>query len=179
LQELAASDLVHVNVSITSLDESLRQKLEPRTASLNNRLKVVENLSSRGIPVNIMLAPVIPALNSHEIPDIIKAAANAGAVSAGYTIVRLNGAIKDIFTDWVEKTFPERAKKILHQIADCHGGKLNDSRFGKRMRGEGNIAEVIKDLFISSRNKYMAGREMRDYNLGAFKRPESGQLKLF
>jgi DNA repair photolyase len=126
-----------------------------------------------------MLAPVIPALNSHEIPDIIKAAANAGAVSAGYTIVRLNGAIKDIFTDWVEKTFPERAKKILHQIADCHGGKLNDSRFGKRMRGEGNIAEVIKDLFISSRNKYMAGREMRDYNLGAFKRPESGQLKLF
>jgi DNA repair photolyase len=179
LQELAASDLVHVNVSITSLDESLRLKLEPRTASLNNRLKVVENLSSRGIPVNVMVAPVIPALNSHEIPDIIKAAANAGAVSAAYTIVRLNGAIKDIFTDWVEKTFPERAKKILHQIADCHGGKLNDSRFGKRMRGEGNIAEVIKDLFISSRNKYMAGREMKEYNLSAFSRPESGQLKLF
>jgi DNA repair photolyase len=179
LQELAASDLVHVNVSITSLDESLRQKLEPRTASLNNRLKVVENLSARGIPVNIMVAPVIPALNSHEIPDIIKAAANCGALSAGYTIVRLNGAIKDIFTDWVEKAFPERAKKILHQIADCHGGKLNDSRFGKRMRGEGNIAEVIKDLFISSRNKYMAGREMKEYNLSAFCRPGNGQLKLF
>jgi DNA repair photolyase len=179
LQELSAMNLVHVNISITSLDESLRQKLEPRTASSNNRLKVVETLSAKGIPVNIMVAPVIPGLNSHEIPDIIKAAADRGALSAAYTIVRLNGSIKDIFTDWIKKNFPDRAKKVLHQIADCHGGKLNDSRFGKRMRGEGNIAGSINALFTAARHKYMGNREMTDFNISAFTRPGNGQLNLF
>jgi DNA repair photolyase len=179
LQELSAMNLVHVNISITSLDESLRQKLEPRTASSNNRLKVVETLSAKGIPVNIMVAPVIPALNSHEIPEIIKAAAERGALSAAYTIVRLNGSIKDIFTDWIKKNFPERANKVLHQIADCHGGKLNDSRFGTRMRGEGFIAESIKNLFATARHKYMGNREMTDLNISAFTRPGNGQLTLF
>jgi DNA repair photolyase len=179
LQELSAMNLVHVNISITSLDESLRQKLEPRTASSNNRLKVVETLSAKGIPVNIMVAPVIPALNSHEIPEIIKTAADRGALSAAYTIVRLNGSIKDIFTDWIKKSFPERANKVLHQIADCHGGKLNDSRFGKRMRGEGNIAESIKNLFATARHKYMGDRKMNGLNISAFSRPGNGQLTLF
>ncbi|MBX9851757.1 MAG: radical SAM protein, partial [Cytophagaceae bacterium] len=131
------------------------------------------------IPVNVMVAPVIPSLNSNEIPAIIKAAADHGAVSAAYTIVRLNGAIKDIFQDWIRKNFPDLAEKVLNQIRDCHGGNLNDSRFGVRMSGEGKIAETIEEIFYTARQKYMKGREMRNYNLTVFKRPGNGQLEIF
>jgi DNA repair photolyase len=179
LSELAQLELVHVSVSITSLTESLRSKLEPRTASSLNRLKVVEKLSEKNIPVNVMVAPVIPALNSHEIPDIIKAASEHGAVSAAYTIVRLNGSIKEIFEDWVKKSYPDRADKVLHQIMECHGGKLNDSRFGVRMHGEGKIAELIEDLFRTSAKKYLQGKSLPAFNLTHFKRPDKGQLSLF
>src|SRR5207244_1306737 len=112
-----------------------------------NRFKVVESLNANGVPCGVMTAPIIPGLNSHEIPHLIKKAADCGAVGAGYTIVRLNGAIGQIFTDWINKTFPDKADKVLHQIAEAHGGQLNDSRFGVRMRGEGKIAESIKQLF--------------------------------
>lgn len=179
LSEMASLNLVHVSVSITSLDESLRQSLEPRTASSMNRLKVVEKLSEKNIPVNIMVAPVIPSLNSHEIPGIIKASAEHGARSAAYTIVRLNGSIKDIFTDWVTKNYPDRAEKVLNQIKECHGGQLNDSRFGVRMRGDGKIAEMIATLFHAAKQKYMGGRSLGKLDLSLFKRPEKGQLSLF
>jgi len=179
LTELAKLDLVHVNISLTSLDESLRLKLEPRTASSFNRLKVIEILSAKGIPVNVMVAPIIPSLNNHEIPEIIKESADRGASSAAYTIVRLNGAVKDIFTDWVQKNFPDRADKVLNQIADCHGGQLNDSRFGVRMSGEGKIAEMIANIFHAAKEKYMGDRIWKDYNLNAFKRPGNGQMELF
>jgi DNA repair photolyase len=179
LAEMAKLDLIHVSVSITSLNEDLRTKLEPRTASSLNRLKVVEKLSEKNIPVNIMIAPVIPSLNSHEIPDILKASADHGAVSAAYTIVRLNGSIKEIFEDWIHKNFPDRAEKVLNQIMECHGGKLNDSRFGIRMKGEGKIAEMIADLFHTSKQKYFEGRAMKPLNLSLFKRPLKGQLPLF
>ncbi|HSI91569.1 MAG TPA: PA0069 family radical SAM protein, partial [Adhaeribacter sp.] len=140
LQKLNALDLVHVNISITTLNEKLRQQLEPRTASAKKRLEVVKQLSEAGIPVNVMLAPIIPALNDFEIPELMKAAAEAGASNAAYTIVRLNGSIGKIFEDWLRKAFPDRAEKVLYQIADCHGGQLNDSRFGTRITGEGNFA---------------------------------------
>lgn len=179
LKELALMNLVHVNISLTSLDESLRTKLEPRTSSSLNRLKVIEKLSKNNIPVNVMVAPVIPSLNSHEIPDIIKASAEHGASSAAYTVVRLNGAIKDIFEDWIEKNYPDRAEKVLHQIMDCHGGKLNDSRFGVRMKGEGKIAETIRDLFYVARDKYMSDKKFPDLDLSFFNRPGNGQLQLF
>lgn len=179
IAELAALNLVHVSISITSLTESLRQHLEPRTASSKVRLKVVEELSKRNVPVNIMVAPIIPSLNSHEIPDILRESAARGALSAAYTIVRLNGAIKDIFENWIRKSFPDRADKVLHQIAECHGGKLSDSRFGTRMKGEGNTARMISDLFHASKKKYMADKVYPNYNFDLFKRPERGQLKLF
>ena len=118
LQQLAQNQLVHVNVSITTINEKLRRKLEPRTVSVKNRLKVIEELSKNDIPVNVMIAPVIPGLNSAEIPKIIKEIADRGAMSAAYTIVRLNGSIGDIFTDWIHKTFPDKAEKVLHQIAE-------------------------------------------------------------
>ena len=179
LTELNSMDLIHVSISITSLNEELRQKLEPRTASSLNRLKVVEKLSEKGIPVNIMVAPIIPSLNNHEVSDIIKAGADHGARSAGYTIVRLNGFIGEIFEDWIHKSFPERAEKVLNQIKECHGGKLNDSRFGTRMRGEGNIAEMIRQVFVTARNKYMGHLEFKELRKDLFKRPGNGQLTLF
>lgn len=179
LQQLAKDNLVNVSVSITSLDESLRLKLEPRTATAKRRLEVVKNLSGAGIPVNVMIAPIIPGLNDHEIPSIMKASAENGASSAGYTIVRLNGSIGNIFTDWIHKNFPDKAEKVLHQIAACHGGNLNDSRYSKRMRGEGKIAEAIRNLFIVSRRKYMGDKQWQPLNCDAFVGPLTGQGRLF
>lgn len=180
LQEMAKLKLVHVMVSITSLNEDLRLKMEPRTVTAKNRLKVIEKLNAAGIPTGVMTAPIIPGLNSNEIPQLIEAAADHGAVSAGYTIVRLNGSIKEIFTDWITKTFPDRAEKVLHQIAEVHGGSANDSRYGKRMSGEGEIASSVNQLFKMAVKKHLAGRNWGEYDLTAFSRPgETQQLELF
>jgi DNA repair photolyase len=179
-QELAKLNLVHVMVSITSLREELRLKMEPRTATAKNRLKVIEQLSKAGIPVGVMTAPIIPGLNSDEIPQLIEAAANHGAHTAGYTIVRLNGSVKEIFTDWLHKNFPDRAEKVLHQIQEVHGGQVNDSRFGTRMRGEGNISQSINQLFKMAVKKHLSGRDKFEFDLTAFRRPgEVQQLELF
>lgn len=147
LAELAQLNLVHVMVSITSLNEKLRQKLEPRTTTARQRLKVLEELSALNVPTGVMTAPIIPGLNDHEIPALLKAAANAGASAAGYTVVRLNGSIGAIFEDWLKKSFPDRCEKVWHQIQSCHNGNVNDSRYSVRMRGEGNIADMIHDTF--------------------------------
>ena len=180
LQELSKNNLVHVMVSITSLREELRLKMEPRTATAKNRLKVIEQLTKAGIPAGIMTAPIIPGLNSSEIPDLIKAAADHGADTAGYTMVRLNGAIKDIFTDWLNKNFPDAADKVLNHIKAVHGGQLNDSRFGTRMSGEGNIAASIRQLFKMAVARHLKGRDTFRYSLDAFSRPgECQQLDLF
>jgi DNA repair photolyase len=177
LTELAKYNLVHVMVSITSLREELRLQLEPRTASVANRLKVVEKLNAAGIPTGVMTAPIIPGLNSDEIPAIIEEVGKRGGVCAGYTIVRLNGSIAEVFEDWIKKSFPDRADKVLNQIKECHGGTLNDSRFGTRMRGEGKIAESIRLLHKMAVKKYLKGRDTFEYNLEAFTRP--GQMKMF
>jgi len=179
LTELGKLSLVHVNVSITSLDEQLRQKLEPRTITATGRLGVIQKLSESGIPVRVMAAPIIPGLNSNEIPNIIKAAADRGALAAGFTIVRLNGSIGEIFSDWVHKAYPDRAEKVLNMIKACHGGQLNDSRFGTRMSGEGNIAQSIHQLFRMSCKRFLAGREMPEYNLSLFTPRNGKQTELF
>jgi DNA repair photolyase len=171
-------NLVHVSISFTSLDEKLRGLLEPRTASAQKKLKMIATLTQHNIPMNVMLAPVIPAINSHEIVDIIKATADAGANSINYLVVRLNGAIGDLFTDWVQQNFPDRAQKVLHQIKTMHGGKLNDSRLSTRMKGEGNFAQQIHDIFTIAKNKYYKGRSMKPYNFDDFQLPEKGQLSM-
>ncbi len=147
LQEMAKHQLIMVYVSITTLNEKLRLQMEPRTATAKQRFKVLASLSACGLPTGVMAAPLIPGLNSHEIPAILKEASLQGANAAGYTIVRLNGVIHELFRDWLFKNFPDRADKVWHQIQTCHGGNVNDSRFGARMRGEGRIAEMINDLF--------------------------------
>lgn len=147
LSELAKLNLCMVYVSINSLNEDLRQVMEPRTTTAKQRLNVVEKLSEAGIPMGVMVAPLVPGLSDHEIPKILKAVADAGASKAGYTVVRLNGAIGQIFEDWLRKNFPDRFDKVWHMIQSCHGGHVNDSRFGDRMRGDGNIAQLIRDNF--------------------------------
>ncbi len=177
LKALAEHDLVHVALSITTLNEDLRRRMEPRTSPGLKRLEVVRKLSEAGIPVMAMLGPIIPGLNNHEIPEILEKAAEAGACSAGYNFVHLNGAVGGIFENWIRAHFPDRAEKVLSQIREAHGGKLNDSRFGVRMRGEGAIADSISQLFKLSKRKYFQGRSTPPYNLTAFRRP--GQMSLF
>jgi DNA repair photolyase len=179
LKVMNEKNLVHVNISINSLDESVRLKLEPRTASGARRMEVVEKLSAEGIPVRVLVAPVIPSLNNHEIPEIVKQAAERGAASASYIVVRLNGAIGNIFTEWVRHHFPDRAEKVLNQIKELHAGKLNDSEYGRRMAGEGALAESIAKMFKVSYARYFKGRKMPELDLSHFCRPEKGQLKLF
>ncbi|MGC6431859.1 MAG: PA0069 family radical SAM protein [Jejuia sp.] len=179
LSQLAKYNLIGVNVSITSLSEDTRRFLEPRTATTRKRLDTVKVLSEYNIPVNVMIAPIIPAINSHEVLNIAQAASEHGAVSIGHTIVRLNGAIGEIFADWIKKTFPDRAEKVLHQIKNCHGGNLNDSRFGTRMRGEGKIAEQINALIKLANQKYFKGRAKPILNTDLYEKHKNKQLRLF
>ncbi|GAA3631562.1 PA0069 family radical SAM protein [Flavivirga jejuensis] len=179
LKSLAKDNLINVNMSITSLSENTRRILEPRTTTIKKRLETIKVLSENGIPVNVMLAPIIPSINSHEILPLAKAASEHGALSIAHTIVRLNGAIGEIFKDWIYKTMPDRAEKVLHQIESCHGGRLNDSRYGTRMRGEGKIAEQINNLVKLARRKYFNNKMMPKLNLSLHEEYKDGQLKLF
>ena len=179
LKALQQDQLISVNISITSLSEHTRRVLEPRTATIKKRLETVKVLSENGIPVNVMLAPIIPSINSHEILPLAKAASDAGALSIAHTIVRFNGAIGTVFTDWIQKKMPDKADKVLNQIKDCHGGNLNDSRFGTRMKGEGNIAKQVTDLIQLARLKYFKDKAMPKLNTSLHESYKDGQLKLF
>lgn len=179
LKEMAEMNLLRVSISITSLSEETRRMVEPRTASIKQRLKTVQVLSENNIPVNVMMAPIIPAINSHEVIPLVKKVSELGAKSVGYTIVRLNGAIGEIFTNWIKKTYPDRAEKVLHQIEDCHNGNLNDSRFGTRMKGEGSIAEQISLQFKIARNLYLKDKYFPPLDFTKFDKHQTNQLNLF
>ncbi|MGV3697568.1 PA0069 family radical SAM protein [Flavobacterium sp.] len=178
LAELAKDNLVGVNISITSLSEKTRLLLEPRTATIAKRFETVRLLSEKGIPVNVMIAPIIPGINSHEILPIAKTASESGALSVAYTVVRLNGAIGEIFTDWIRKAMPDRADKVLNQIASCHGGNLNDSRWGERMRGEGELALMIRSQIQLARKKFFGGKLYPTLNTELYEHYKGGQLQL-
>ena len=180
LKELSNLRLVHVMVSITTLDEDLRQRLEPRTTTAKQRLKIIHDLTQNNIPVGVMNAPIIPGLNSSETAAIIEQAALNGAHTAGMTIVRLNGPIGELFHDWQNKNYPDRAEKVWSLIEECHDGNVNDSRFGTRMRGEGKIAESIKQMFHWAKNNYMKDKDKFEYDVSIFKRPsKNGQFDMF
>lgn len=179
LQELAALDLVRVFTSITAMDEKLRLKLEPRTTTYKSRIGILETLSKNNIPTGVMNAPLIPGLNDMYIHDVLKASAEAGALWAGYTMVRLNGAVGDIFKDWLTQSYANRADKIWHQIQECHNGTVNDSRFHTRMKGEGQFAKIIQQQFDIYCRKFHLNETKKDWNLKAFKRIKNGQQELF
>ena len=177
LQELAKKRLVSAMVSITSFNEDLRRVMEPRTTTAKQRLKVIEELSSAGIRMGVMMGPMIPGLNDHEMQRIMKAAADAGAVFTAYTFIRLNGAIKFLFHDWLYKNFPDRADKVWHLIEQSHDGKVNDTRWGLRMRGEGAIAEMITQQYKKYGKMYNMNEDRFELDTTIFRRPvQQGRL---
>ena len=147
LTSLASWGGTAVNISVTSLDPNLQRVLEPRTTPPAARLDAISQLRSAGIPVGVMVAPIIPGLTDHEVPAILAAAAEAGAQFAGYTIVRLPWAVAPLFENWLDEHFPDRKEKVLGRIRDLRGGRLNNSQFATRMRGEGTFAQQISSLF--------------------------------
>ena len=179
LREMTSMNLVKVAISITTLNEDLRRKLEPRTSTGRNRFKTVEKLTNAGVPVNVMIAPVIPALNNDEIPILVKNAADAGAQAVTYIVARLNGSVAAVFENWVRKHYPDRADKVLNQIKDTHGGVLSDKRAGTRMGGQGHFAKATKELFNLHRRKYFNDRQMPEYDYTRFRKMKHGQLDLF
>lgn len=179
LLELNKYGLVGINISVTSLSEETRRLLEPRTATISRRLKTIKVLSDNQIPVNAMLAPLIPGINSHELMSLAKAVSDNGARSFAFTVVRLNGAIGVLFTDWIKRTMPDRAEKVLRQIESCHGGSLNDSRFGIRNKGEGPIAKQLHDTARIAKLRYFKGRKFPKLNTELHQSYKEGQLRLF
>jgi DNA repair photolyase len=177
LQEMAKKQIVSAMVSITSFNEDLRRVMEPRTTTAKQKLKVINELSTAGVRMGIMMGPMIPGLNEHEMQRIMKAARDNGATFTAYTFIRLNGAIKFLFHDWLYKNFPDRADKIWHLIEQSHDGKVNDTRWGVRMRGEGNIAQMVAQQYRKYGKLYGMNAEEWSLDRSIFRRPgEQGKL---
>ena len=179
LEALNRHGLVGVHISVTTLEKETRRLLEPRTATTGQRLKTIQTLSEAGIPVNAMLAPIIPGINSHELMGLARAVADAGARSFGLNVVRLNGATGEIFTQWIRRAMPSRAEKVLNQIKACHGGTLNDSRFGIRNKGEGPVAQQIHRMAAICRKRYFRGQVFPELNTELHQDYKTGQMRLF
>ncbi|HYN13353.1 MAG TPA: PA0069 family radical SAM protein [Burkholderiales bacterium] len=185
LKNLAAKNLVTVFVSIGTLDRELARKLEPRAASPQRRLDVLRKLSGNGIPCGVMVAALIPALNDKTMEQVIEASAAAGAAEAAYVIMRLPNELKDLFKEWLAAHYPQRAEHVISIVRQMRGGKDNDPRFGSRMTGMGNFAELIEKRFdIACRryglNGHGAPRRRAELDCGRFRPPSPpGQMQLF
>ena len=178
LKELAQYQCISTFVSVTTLDRTLARKMEPRASTPEDRLHAIRALSAAGIPVGVLVAPVVPGLTDEEIPAILKAAREAGAERAGYIMLRLPFAVKDLFEAWLEEHFPLKKEKILHRIREIRGGKLNDPNFKSRMHGHGPFAASIRNLFSVYLNKYRFPADTAGLTTAHFKRPEE-QMRLF
>lgn len=179
LAELAKSRAAAVFLSVTTLDAELGRTLEPRASIPEFRLSAIAKLAAAGVPVGVLIAPVIPGLTDHELPAIVAAAARAGAQFAGFTPIRLPLGVGPLFEDWLARHFPDRKEKVLQRIKGLRGGRLNDPQFGSRMRGQGEFAEMIAQMFAVACRK--AGLEGRSTGLSteSFRRPGARQLALF
>lgn len=181
LAEMGARRLVHVGISVTTLDEGLARTMEPRTSRPTARLRAIRELSAAGIPVRAMLAPLIPGLNDHEVPSLMEAVREAGATMAGYTLLRLPLAVAPVFRDWLTRTHPTHVERIENLIRGTRGGKFNDSRFGERMRGTGLVAEQIQQTFRLFARKCGLDGPGPEFDASQFVPPvgKSGQRRLF
>ncbi|HTS17918.1 MAG TPA: PA0069 family radical SAM protein [Verrucomicrobiae bacterium] len=178
LADLARDHAAGVFLSITTLDANLARIMEPRTAQPAARLRAIKNLSKAGVPVGVLIAPVIPGINDHELPAIAKAAAEAGALFAGMTPLRLPFGVKDLFQQWLEHHMPDRKEKVLAQIRSMRGGKLNDSDFSTRMTGTGIVAEQTAKLFAVALRRAGFPERGPELSTAAFRRPAGAQLEL-
>jgi DNA repair photolyase len=165
LQDLARDRLVSVMVSVTSLDAQMKRTLEPRAAAPQARLKVIEQLSAAGIPVGVLVAPVIPALTDHEMEQILEAAQAAGASSAGYVLLRLPHEVKDLFREWLAEHYPDRARHVMSLINQSRGGKDYQAEFGTRMVGTGVFAQLLRTRFDVAARKFGLKGSAHHYEL--------------
>ena len=179
LSQLAKLDAALVLVSVTTLDHELARKMEPRTSAPRRRLDAIRELHAAGVPAGVMVAPVIPGLTDHEMPAILAAAAEAGARCAGFTPVRLPGAVAPLFEQWLSDHFPDRKEKVLNRIRSIRGGKLNDPNFGSRMRGQGPWAEQLKSMFDLAKRKAGITGGFPELSTAHFRRPAGPQMELF
>ena len=180
LSELARHGAAAVTVSLTTLDDDLRRVMEPRTSQPARRLVAIKALADASIPVGVMTAPVIPGLTDHELPDLLSAAAGAGATFAGFVPVRLPGAVRPLFENWLSRHFPDRKEKVLSRIRSMRSGNLNDPRFGSRMKGQGLFADHIAQLFgIGCRRAGIERGRFPKLSTAAFRRDGGAQPCLF
>ncbi len=181
LADMARQRLVRVALSVTTLDQQLARKMEPRTSSPIARLRAIERLAAAGVSTFVMVAPVIPGLNDIEIPAILREARDAGAQGAAFTLLHLPTTVRDVFYDWIDRQLPDQADKIRSRIRATRDGKDNHSEFGKRMRGTGPIAKQIRDTFKLFAKRYGFDQKLAPLNCSAFQppRPTSGQRWLF
>jgi DNA repair photolyase len=181
LRALSANNLAHVYLSLTSLDPELARDMEPRTSIPSARLRAIQELAAAGIPVGVMTAPLIPGLNDSEIPQLLHAAKEAGAVTANYVLLRLPLTVEQVFIEWVQRNRPNYAEKIVGRLRSTRDGKMNSSKWGERMVGHGEIARQIQKMFLVFRKKYGLDGQLPAHNLGLFRPPKtkSGQLPLF
>jgi DNA repair photolyase len=176
--ELARHNAATVWLSITTLDTELRKIMEPRTSPPAARLAALRELAAAGVPVGVNVAPLIPGLTDHELPAILKAAAEAGATAAGYSIVRLPYAVAPLFEQWLELHFPDRKEKVLNRLRSLRGGKLYDPAWGKRHSGEGIFADQIAQMFDVARRKAGISGDFASLSTAAFRRPAGAQMAL-
>ena len=181
LKPLAENHLVNISVSLTTLDEELARTLEPRTATPSARLRTIKELATAGVPVRVMAAPMIPGLNDRELPAILEAAKEAGARDAGYTLLRLPLSVEPVFTAWLRQNRPDEAERIIARIRHTRGGRMNDSQFGSRFRGEGAYAEQIAQNFRVFRTKFGLTGPLPPLDSSQFRPPrlEGAQLRMF
>jgi DNA repair photolyase len=181
LAAMAADGLAKVALSVTTLDAALARTLEPRAAAPHRRLEALRTLSAAGVPASVMVAPVIPALNDHEIEAVLEAAAAVGAQQAGYVLLRLPHEVKELFTAWLEAHAPLRAERVLALVRQCRDGKLNDPTFGRRMRGQGAYAELIAKRFALATRRLGLNQSRAPLRTDLFEPPAEGcrQLRLF
>lgn len=178
LSELHQHQAAGVFLSVTTLDADLARTMEPRASAPTARLRAVRELADAGLRVGIMFAPVIPGLNDHEVNDILQAAADAGAQSAGYVVLRLPYEVAPLFSDWLSRHYPDRKEKVLGRIRDMRGGKLNDSTWRIRMKGQGQWAETFEQLFKLARDRAGLNKQLPSLSAASFRRPNE-QRSLF
>ena len=178
LKNLAAYDAVQVYISITTMNAELAAKMEPRASQPSHRLRAIEMLAKAGVPVGVLVAPIIPGLNDREMPAVLEAAKAAGASTAGYTMLRLPHGVKDVFQEWLKQNFPEKLDRIIGTVRSVRGGKLNVSDFATRMRGEGPYADQVKQMFHVFRERLGFDARGRELRTGHFRQPDDLQMTL-
>jgi len=181
LAEMAQDGLVRVGISLTTLDPKTSRAMEPRVPLPARRLTTIARLSERGIPVRVMVAPVVPALTDHELEAILSAAKDAGAVAASYIALRLPREVADLFRDWLTEAFPDRAARVMARVRELHGGQDYDPEFGRRMTGQGKWAELLSQRFLLAARRLGLDRSLPPLRSDLFTRPlQSGdQMSLF